>query len=162
MRGVNEIAQRFGVGVAAVAAVDVEVGSATPDPEMLAAQRAGRRQAAIQTVPIYAPGMTLSGGAGTLDVPDMLGPHDGYYWDLRTLSIQGFSAGTVSVYVNGVALQNFRPEFSSAGVYTFGKGQFILTPRDRLIFAAAGITGTVIVNGVAVQVEDWLWSEYLI
>ena len=118
---------------------------------------------AVHQVPIAT---QLIAGNGTIDVPQLLGPSGGYWWDVTRLTAAGFSAGTVTVYKNGVADGNQLPSFPSAGVLTFGR-RMLLGPKDRLIYVTAGITlnsgaGGVSVGGDAIQVEAWAMPRYLL
>lgn len=106
-----------------------------------------------------APIVGALGANGTLDQPDMYGPKEGYWWDLRRLTVSGFTAGTVDVYrntVNGVVLYSF----SAAGEKTWSKQQF-LGPRDRLIFVVSGLTGSVQIDGQAMEVSAQYMPVYL-
>lgn len=114
--------------------------------------------ASIHTVPILG-SVPLSAGAGTLRSPNTLGPNDGYWWDVLSVSAWGFTAGTVTVHLNdpnGEIVWTF----TAAGVANL-KGQRPLAPRDNLIFVASGITGTVAIGGAAVEVEAQYWPIYL-
>lgn len=119
--------------------------------------------ASIHTVPIRSGALTaLVSASGVVDFPDALGPHDGYWWDVRRLSAWGWTAGSVTVYLND-ATGSGEPlaVFSSTGQYTWGKAQMPLAPRDRLVVVAAGVTGNVYVAGSAVEVLAPSWPEYI-
>ena len=112
--------------------------------------------------------VVLSAGAGTLDVPQLLRPTLGRYWDIQSVAAQGFTAGTVNGYINGSATSGASSgrliaPFPTAGVLTFGSGPPALLRggQDRLVFVAAGITGTVLISleGTAV-LDPWI-GEYL-
>jgi hypothetical protein len=127
----------------------------------MAADRERRRRAAtvIRQVPFAAP-ITLVGGAGVLQQPGTFGVPQGFYWCVRRLAAQGFSAGTVTVNVdnaNGEPL----PPFPQAGVFTFGRAEVLLHPMSQLVFTAAGITGTVQIYGAADAFESWYLPTYL-
>lgn len=91
----------------------------------------------------------LVAGAGVLDQPRLLGPAMGWTFQLDGMGAQGFTAGSVAVFLNsilGAQLLNF----SSAG--TFYQRHFrYLRYGERLVFQATGITGTasIWVSGVA-------------
>lgn len=110
--------------------------------------------------PIWLTGQVpLSAGAGTLNQGNLYGPEGGYWWDLRTISVWGFTAGTVIVYLNAVGGE----ELGS----TTGPGQFnwsaqeLLGPQDNIITQASGVTGSVNVIIRAIEVKtEWL-PEYL-
>jgi hypothetical protein len=102
----------------------------------------------------------ISGGAGTNALnANLYGPGTPYHWDLRRLSCWGFSAGTVTVYLNNASGEQIAV-FPSAGQTTWSS-QVLLTPGDRLVFVAAGITGSVFFGGQAIEVRsEWL-PDYL-
>jgi len=113
--------------------------------------------------------VTLSGGAGGLDLPDLLGPHGGYVWDVHAVIVSGFTAGSVAMFTGGTPLSaaqagqgNLEFNFSSAGQLTYGKLQLPLMPNDRLTFWATGITGAVNVKVRAVEMEVAAFPEYAI
>jgi hypothetical protein len=116
---------------------------------------------AIYPLPIDVMQIPLTAGAGVLDLPQLLRPTLGRYWDVKTISATGFSAGTVAVYINGVGLAS-RGVITSATLPLFyGKGQCALKGNsDRLVFVAAGITGTVSVSVQVVHVADPFAGEY--
>jgi hypothetical protein len=120
----------------------------------------------VHTVPI-APGLiSLTAGAGTLDTggQGQAGPMGGYCWSVKRLSALGFTAGTVNAYINGsAAALDAQPDipWASAGMYTFGNGEVILMPQDRLIFTASGITGEVLIKGSAVELPVALLPWFL-
>lgn len=102
----------------------------------------------------------LSAGAGTFDVPDLLGPHDPYWWDLRRFAAWGFTAGSVSIYKNNSA-GNLLGTLAAPGNITWS-AQELFAPRDRLIVVATSITGSVQFELRAIEVmTEWL-PEYLL
>ena len=114
---------------------------------------------AITQVP-FAGSITLSGGAGSYDQPDQLSAKTGYIWGIRRLTVQGFTAGSVIAYRNSAAGEPVMP-FPVPAVNTIGRGEELLMPGDRLVWAAAGITGTVTFWGVADCFESWYLPFYL-
>jgi hypothetical protein len=104
-------------------------------------------------------GINLITGGGTVNLPDLTGPHDPYWWDLRRFAAWGFTAGTVNLFkndVNGSQLGSL----AAPGNITWS-AQELLGPRDHLIIVAAGITGTVEWEIRAVEVESRWLPEYL-
>lgn len=107
--------------------------------------------------------VTLNSGAGTYDNPVKAGPVRGQVWDIRRLTAWGFTAGEVSAQIN-----NLEPIANWAGSATvptspatFGKGEIILQPGDRITFSATGITGNVyIAIGPTAMPYQYL-TEYL-
>lgn len=84
----------------------------------------------------------LVAGAGTLDVPRLLGPALGWVFQLDGMGAQGFTAGTVSVWASSVAGQGANIfTFTSAGVF-YQRHFRYLRYGERLSFLASGITGT--------------------
>jgi hypothetical protein len=114
----------------------------------------------IHQVPILPPQITLTAGAGTLQLNDMLAPKAGYMWSLRRITANGFSAGTVTAYKDASGGEILFT-FPSAGTYTFGRGEMLLDQNSPVVFVAAGITGTVQIAGAADNFERWLLPEYL-
>lgn len=124
------------------------------------AQERQRMLQVIRQVPIAPPQMALSGGAGTIDQPDILQAKSGYCWSVRRLAITGFSAGTVTVCLNS-ALGEPIALYATAGVELIGRGEMLLHPMDRLVFVGATITGNVQVNGSADCFESWYLPQYI-
>lgn len=85
---------------------------------------------------------TLDGGANT-----SLTPPRGLCWSVRRMSATGFSAGTVTAYLNG--LEPVELFTSTTAPQKYPKGAILLYPGDRLTYVAATITGIVLVFGVA-------------
>lgn len=115
--------------------------------------------ASCHPVPILG-AIQLAAGAGVLNQPDMYGPKDPYWWDLRRLTLWGFTAGTVTVNLNNVN----GPVLATAttpGEFTWS-AQHILSPRDILIFTASGITGSVEIDGQAIEIETLWLPDYLV
>lgn len=116
-----------------------------------------KRRGALQQVPIFSPVLSAS---GTIDAPDALMCKTGYHWGIRRLAAVGFTAGTVTVY-NSAANGEVIVPFTAAGVATFGRGEVLLQPGDRLVAVASGITGTVQLTGRADCFETWYLPEYI-
>jgi hypothetical protein len=124
----------------------------------------------MHQVPITAPDIPLTGGAGALQMADTLSPKAGFMWSVRRLACSGFTVGTVQVYKNGFVTGTapgvatggeLVAPFASAGVLTFGRGELLLDQNDQLIFSAATITGTIQIGGAADCFERWLLPDYL-
>lgn len=113
--------------------------------------------------PVYITGipMTLSGGDGTLNVPNMLGPATGRYWDVHRITVSGFTAGTVTVYDSSTAGDTLLI-IASAGSQFLGKAQMLLAPQRTLVFSASGITGTVAVSMAMTEIEARWIGDYLL
>lgn len=104
----------------------------------------------IRQVPLPTQQVPLSAGAGVLNEPSQYGPPTLFYWSVRRITCWGFTAGTVTGYLDSVNGEAVAP-FAQAGVFTFGKGELLINPQSWLVFQAAGITGTVAVAGRADQ-----------
>jgi len=109
--------------------------------------------------PLYGQ-VPLSAGAGTLDggANASLTPPRGMIWSVRRLSATGFTAGSVTGYIN--QLEPVAP-FPNPAVFTFGRGEVLLQPGDRLVFVATGITGAVNIFGVSDTFPYTYLTEYL-
>jgi hypothetical protein len=114
---------------------------------------------ALSQVPFWGT-VNLTAGNGTEDQPDKLQAKTGYIWGIRRLTIQGYSAGTVTAYRNSALGEPVLP-FPVPAVNTIGRGELLLMPGDRLVFSATGITGTVNYWGVADCLESWFLPFYI-
>lgn len=130
----------------------------------LEAQRQQEQELAgrIWVAGINVPQIPLAAGAGTLDIPDLLGPHAGFAWAVHWVTAASFTAGTVSVYLNGVADEQLRFVFTSAGVWEPPRTSTILRAGDRLVFVAAGITGAVTISGQVTQMDAGMLPRFLV
>lgn len=110
--------------------------------------------------PVWQTGqIPLTAGAGTLVQPNLYGPEMPYWWDLRTISVWGFTAGTVTLYVNFTTGEQLGST-TVPGQFTWG-AQEMLSPQDSILFGATGITGVVNVTMRAIEVETAWLPEYL-
>jgi hypothetical protein len=116
-----------------------------------------RQAEVIRQIPITAP---QANAAGIIDSPDLLAVKTGYCWGIRRLTLSGFTAGTAVIYNSSVVGEPLVP-FSQAATYTFGRGEMLLKPGDRLVVAASNITGYVQLNGVADCFEQWYLPKYI-
>jgi hypothetical protein len=170
---VTTVSRPPGLAVSGMAEIHAAIGSRAYDyASMDGADRELRLAREMYQVP-FAGLITITTGAGALGSFDGNGPGSGYFWSVRRLSLQGFSAGTVTLYknatVNGGAIvgtPEVLPSFPQSGVFTFGRGEVLLNPNDWLGFAAAGITVTsayagVQINGTADCFPVELLPEYL-
>lgn len=105
----------------------------------------------------------LTAGAGTLQQKDLYGPKTAHWWDVRSIQLRGFTAATaVQVFRNSAVAGagEIVAQTTTIGEFTWSN-QRLLSPEDQLIFVASGITGSVFVTGVAIEVAtEWL-PEYL-
>lgn len=104
-----------------------------------------------------------------VDRPDILGPHTGYYWDLRRLTFAPPDpatawAGSIWVYKSLIAPTSLIHVFTPATGLSrwWSKGQVLLAPHERLVYAAGpDFTGTAEPGGDAILVTDDCVPAYL-
>lgn len=163
--GPAAVADKIRGGLHAEAAISLDAGLGRVAGALERAERRKRELwASVHSVPVRTGALTaLVSASGVVDFPDQLGPHDGYWWDVHRLSAWGWTAGTVTVYMND-ATGSGEPlaVFNSPGQYTWGKAQLPLAPRDRMVVVAAGVTGSVYVAGSATEVLAPYWPDYII
>jgi hypothetical protein len=110
--------------------------------------------------PIWQTGtIPLVAGAGTLIQSALYGPELPYWWDLRTVSLWGFTAGTVTVYLNNVNGEQIG-QTTVPGQFTWGN-QELIGPQDSLVFGATGVTGVVNLTVRAIEIQTAWLPEYL-
>jgi hypothetical protein len=133
--------------------------------------RARQRHAAVIRQVPFAGAINITAGVGVYDQPDQLQAKRGYYWDVRRLTMTGWSAGAVTVYRNGAMITatglnagEVLVPFAVPATNTFTKASMLLMPGDRLCFGATGITaasGQISFWGVATCLEEWYLPYYL-
>ncbi len=163
--GLDQIVSSFrgAPGAAAGASVELVLGKLASHLDG-AEERRRKLWQAIHTVPIRAGALVgLSNASGVLDTPDRFGPHEGYWWDVARLSAWGWTAGTVTVYLNegALGLGEQLATFPTPGQWTWSSKQLSLAPRDRLVIVAVGVTGNVYVAGQATEVAAPFWADYV-
>lgn len=104
--------------------------------------------------------ITLTAGAGTLDMPPLLGPRTGKFWDVKRVSVLGYTAGTVIAYLGAVGAEVL-DAYQTADAYHYGKAHFMLGGGDRIVFSATGITGTVQVTLGGIELDADCLGAYL-
>jgi hypothetical protein len=127
----------------------------------LAAQREyqERMLRALHPIKVTLPPITTA--AGSLNLPDLCGPRDGYAWDVRVITVnQAMTGGTVTMFSGGGGTQEM-VFTATTGILQYGKGGLVLMPRDWLTFQAAGLTGSAQFCLRGVQVEVALIADYL-
>jgi len=121
----------------------------------------------MHQIPIGAIQVPITAGAGAFQMNDLLSPKAGFMWSIRRLTATLFTAGTVQVYKNGFVVGGagvggeLVAPFATAGTSTFGRGEILLDQNDYLVIIAAGITGSVQIQGAADCIERWLLPDYL-
>jgi hypothetical protein len=123
-------------------------------------QRQQRAAQCVRQIPLAPPPMALSAGAGIIDSADLLSAKTGFIWSVRRLTVFGFTAGTAVAYMNSQYGEPVAP-YAQAGSATFGRGELLMHPGDRLVITAAGITGNVQVIGAADCFEQWYLPYYI-
>jgi hypothetical protein len=114
----------------------------------------------VRQVPLFMP-VPLSSGAGTFTgLIGVQGPPAGWYWSIRRLTAQGYTAGAVNICENSANGEVLVP-FAQAGTFTFGRGEILLNPQSYLVVVASGINFNVTVFGKADAVPDWHLTRYL-
>lgn len=108
---------------------------------------------------VFVINVPLVAGAATIN-PTSEGPNLGFYWSIRKFAAVGFTAGTVSTYIDNTGGEPLVP-FTAAGVATIGKGEALIHPNSNIAVTATGITGTVQLWGAADQFESWLLPWYI-
>jgi hypothetical protein len=116
------------------------------DRQMMAEREANEAFRQVE----FAGTITLTAGAGTLQDFNRFGCPSAYFWSIRRLTAQGFTAGTVTAYRDSTSGEPLCP-FAAAAVNTFGKGELVVKSMSQIVWSAASITGTVSVWGVADQ-----------
>jgi hypothetical protein len=147
-----------GLEVGATAKLTVALNSVASE---MRAQREQQRllSTVIRQIP-FAGQIPLTAGAGTLQSQPNMGVPQSFYGSIRRLSAVGFSAGTVTPYIDNVNGEPI-PPFPQAGVFTFSKGEILLHPMSQLVVSATGITGTVTIYGAMDLIEAWFLPTYL-
>jgi hypothetical protein len=167
-----------GLQASGMVKIHAAIGAATDAINGLSgADRKMRLAQEMTQAPLIIPLMNITAGAGSVGSTDNSGPFSGYYWSVRRIQIQGFTAGSVISYRNGelagtnnggtlIGTPEVVAPFPQAGVFTFGRGELLLNPNDWLTWVASGITlatgyGGVQIQGVADSFPSWLLPEYL-
>ena len=104
--------------------------------------------------------VTLTAGAGALQDFNRFGCPLAYRLAVTRLAVQGFSAGSVTVYLDSAAGEPLAV-FAAAGMQYFGKGQITLNSMSQLVWSATGITGAVSVWAAGQVMESWLFPWYI-
>lgn len=123
-------------------------------------QRGANLALAVRPIPgIAVPQITTANG--TADYPELLAPRAGYWWDVKSVTAATFSAGTVNLYAGAKTDSTLRFVFVTSGTFTFGTGQLLVPPGQRLIFTAVSVTGNVTPSLSVIEVADWALPSYL-
>ena len=125
-------------------------------------ERSARKSDVLRSGP-FGVNVPLSAGAtigGWFAQSPNLGPPAGYVWSVRALVAQGYTAGTVTVYIDNPNGATFAG-YPQAGLYTFGRGERLLRPMSQMVVVASGITGVLQLYGDADVFPSWYLPEYI-
>lgn len=162
---IGSIALSFGIGASA--------GAGAEDTALAAAgmPRAARKPRVFPFM--LPPGLLVGTTVGSfLDLPDQFGPPMGWFWDVTSITLSGFTAGQVvatrnAPYVTAagtpVAVEIITP-FTAAGTINFPqKGNPLLDGNDRLVFTVSSALtgGPVAVTGTVIAIPASRIDEYL-
>lgn len=135
-------------------------------------RRYRRLWASVHRVQVTGPELAATAGA-IADVPDLLGPRRGWYWDIRRLT---FTASPVAAPLPGQILlwrndpvsvhliDSWPASDPETYTHTYGKGQLLLGPDERLVYGwapAASPAAGWSLAGEAIQVADDCLPMYL-
>lgn len=134
------------VGIDFLASLDSHMKKADADR--------AKRENIVYQVPLAA---QLSAN-GTFDLGTGFEPTAGDVWSIRRLTVYGNTAGNVTFW-----LDNMEPvaPFPAPAVNTYGRGELLLMPGQRLWAVVTAIAGTALVFGRADAFPNWYLSEYL-
>ena len=159
-----------GPGLQVMAQLGVSIGKLT---ETLSSEQHRKRKLweAIRPLPgIIVPQITSTNGIA--DYPELCAPRGGYWWDVHSIVVGTFSAGTVNVYLTGggsggatggaLADSNQRYSFTTKGALTYGKAQLMVPSGMRLVFSASAITGNASPAIYVTEIASWALPDYLL
>jgi hypothetical protein len=99
---------------------------------------------------------------GSLNQPELSGPRRGYAWEVRRVTVNTFTAGTVQCYVDANAPQNLVLPFASSGVNYPGSSNIVLENGHWLVFGATTITGNADISLGVIEIEQRWLAAYLL
>lgn len=163
------IGASFGIG----ASIGGGIGEQSGDMAAAATGFVRRPRPVRPVMPFnFPPGLITATSVGSyVDLTDQWGPPTGWFWDILSLSIQGFTAGSIGVSKNfplvtpaGGAF-GLEPvaSFTAAGVQSFPQhGTPLLDSCERLVFTVTStLTGYAQISGMVAAVPVERISEYL-
>lgn len=165
--------QAAGVDVWAQARVRLETAAAAMETHC---RRYERLWATLHQVQVTGPALSSVSVPPVLavDRPDILGPHTGYWWDIRRFSFAPPSpaapwAGSVYLYNSLVSPVNLIAVYypSTPGSQDrisrfFAKATLLLGPHERLVYAAGpDFAGEAVPGGTALLIESDCVPVYL-
>lgn len=156
-----------GLDLSVFADLGVKLGSLTGSMDKLAgkmdadASRKARLNQNIIPLKVEMVPVTVS---ATADYPNILGPREGWYWDIHTIIGQAITGSTAAVagYLNSSAgVQVFN--ITTNGQLNFGKLQCYLSPGERLVYVGnASLTSTAIISVRGVQIAAPWFGDYVL
>jgi len=146
------------VGVQLQASIDTLAGELRRYNDQ---QQKLNQQVNVFTIPGQPVSLTGSAGSltGTLDMPQLMQPPSGDVWQMVGVSAWGFTTGSVDVYLNNTA-GDLEFVFTSAGLWE--PSDYYLTPGNRLVYSASGITGTVTIKHRYIRIAAEIMGPYLL
>jgi len=105
------------------------------------------------------PGYLTVPASGVFQGDMSMRPEKDCIMSVRTITIAGFTAGTVTVSrVNGVQILS---PVAPGGTYTFGRREILLEDNDQLVITATGITGQAQVYLDSDEMRSWYYPWYV-
>lgn len=96
-----------------------------------------------------------------LDDVNVFAPEKFFFWDIKRITVQGFSAGSVACYYESITGDEIF-NFTSAGTYLPEDKSIVIRTRiERPVFQATGLSGTAIVSMSYISVHASIWGKYL-
>jgi hypothetical protein len=94
------------------------------------------------------------------------GPNSGYAWAIRRLAVNGLGTGSspdlLNIYRNGKSTDPIWQLNGNSYAYTFGKGEMVLLPGEKLIAASTGsmtATNSITLNGDIIEVPSEMLAK---
>jgi hypothetical protein len=147
-------------GLKLLASINVSLGRLATEVEQQRSE-AARLWTGIRPIPeIVIPQITTTNG--TADYPELLSPRTGYWWDVKLVGAQTFTAGSVNLYLTAAQDSNIKGAFPQAGYLTYSGQQLLFNWNARLILKAVAVTGSVSPSLSVIEIADWALPAYLI
>ena len=114
-------------------------------------------------------GTPVNGTVALGTTGEFRGPHAGYLWSIRRLSVSGLGTGTspdiLNIYRTGTGVPPFWQLNGNNWGYSFGPAEMILLPGENLVAASLGSmvsTTQVILAGDAVELPQEMFGKMVI
>jgi len=129
----------------------------------IANERQNQLAQAIRVISHIPIGQIATATSGNVNQPELAGPKLGYAWEVRRVTVNTFTAGTVQCYIDSnLAPQNLVLPFASSGVNYPGGGNLILQNGQWLVFAATSITGNADISIGVIEIDQRWLAAYLL